>query len=126
MKFGCRRLLIRADASPAIGTGHIMRCLALTQAWQDSGGEAVLVTAENLDGLHDRVEAEGLMVHRLSATPGGHEDVRDTTALARETGSDWIVIDGYHFTGRYQRRLKDAGFRLLVVDDYGHADHYSA
>jgi len=31
-------LLIRADADTQIGTGHLMRCLALGQAWQDAGG----------------------------------------------------------------------------------------
>ena len=31
-------LIIRADATPAIGHGHLMRCLALAQAWQDAGG----------------------------------------------------------------------------------------
>jgi len=32
-------LYIRADADGKIGTGHIMRCIALAQAWQDQGGK---------------------------------------------------------------------------------------
>ena len=32
-------LLIRADASVTIGTGHIMRMIALVQAWQAQGGK---------------------------------------------------------------------------------------
>ena len=39
-------LFIRADASVSIGTGHIMRMIALGQAWQAQGGEVHFLCAE--------------------------------------------------------------------------------
>jgi UDP-2,4-diacetamido-2,4,6-trideoxy-beta-L-altropyranose hydrolase len=35
-------------------------------------------------------------------------------------------VDGYHFGAEYQKQIKDAGFSLLFIDDYGHADYYYA
>jgi UDP-2,4-diacetamido-2,4,6-trideoxy-beta-L-altropyranose hydrolase len=32
-----RQLVIRADATPAIGAGHLMRCLAVAEAWRARG-----------------------------------------------------------------------------------------
>jgi len=103
-----------------------MRCLALTQAWREVGGEAVLATALSPGGLEDRLVAEGLPIHRLRTEAGSDEDARATATAARDIGARWAVVDGYHFTGQYQRLLKDAGIRVLVVDDYGHAGHYWA
>jgi UDP-2,4-diacetamido-2,4,6-trideoxy-beta-L-altropyranose hydrolase len=36
------------------------------------------------------------------------------------------VADGYRFGANWQELVKDAGFRLLIVDDYKHAEHYCA
>jgi spore coat polysaccharide biosynthesis predicted glycosyltransferase SpsG/RimJ/RimL family protein N-acetyltransferase len=46
--------------------------------------------------------------------------------LACEIGADWVVLDGYQFGVEFQRAIKNAGLRLLVVDDEARARHYIA
>ncbi len=46
--------------------------------------------------------------------------------MAQAVGATWVVVDGYHFDGLYQRWLREEGLRVLFLDDYGHADHYEA
>ena len=119
-------LLIRADASVAMGTGHVMRCLALAQAWQDAGGRAIFVMRECTPAIRARLLAESCDVLSISCVPGTSEDARHTVALARQYRVGWIAVDGYQFDADYQNALKVEGARVLFVDDYGHAKHYSA
>lgn len=115
-------LLVRADGNARIGTGHVMRCLALAQAWREAGGEAVFVTRPLPTALADRLRAEGAHVSPL---PAG-DDAQQTIGLAAELGAKWVVLDGYDFDHEYQRAIKGAGLRLLVLDDCGHASEYCA
>ena len=119
-------LLIRADASARIGTGHVMRCLALAQEFQRTVGRVLFVQAETTSAIERRLRAEGFVIASLDVTPGSTEDARATVRLAREQDVTWIVADGYHFDAEYQRHLKENELRLLLIDDYGHAEHYWA
>jgi UDP-2,4-diacetamido-2,4,6-trideoxy-beta-L-altropyranose hydrolase len=119
-------LLIRADGDTTMGTGHVMRCLALAQAWHEAGGPVTFAMAASTPALQHRLESEGMHVRHIAAERGSPEDTRQTTALARQLDVAWIVADGYHFGAAFQAQLKAAGHRLLLVDDYGHSDHYSA
>jgi UDP-2,4-diacetamido-2,4,6-trideoxy-beta-L-altropyranose hydrolase len=103
-----------------------MRCIALAQAWQDAGGQAIFAMTASTPALQTRLEAEGMNIAHLSAEWGSADDARQTTALAQQRGARWIIADGYHFGAAYQQQIKAAGLKLLLVDDYGHADHYSA
>jgi UDP-2,4-diacetamido-2,4,6-trideoxy-beta-L-altropyranose hydrolase len=110
-------LLIRADTSVAMGTGHVMRCLALAQAWQDKGGTVVMAMAEATPAIEERLRRESIAVVRLQALSGSQEDASGTVALARQRNATWTVIDGYRFDEAYQRVFKSEHLRLLLVSD---------
>jgi spore coat polysaccharide biosynthesis predicted glycosyltransferase SpsG len=122
-----KRLLIRADASLSMGTGHVMRCLALAQAWQDAGGVVTLAAAASLPVLlRERLVREGIDVATVQAVAGSLGDADWVLALHAELDAGWLVLDGYHFDDRYQASVRRVAGGLLVVDDLGHLPYYSA
>jgi UDP-2,4-diacetamido-2,4,6-trideoxy-beta-L-altropyranose hydrolase len=118
-------LLIRADSNVAIGTGHVMRCLALAQAWQDAGGKAVFAMAECTPAVLERLRRENIQVTQLEVGSLA-SDASQVIALAVRHSASWVVVDGYQFDGDYQRTLKGAGLKVLLVDDLGRLSRYSA
>jgi UDP-2,4-diacetamido-2,4,6-trideoxy-beta-L-altropyranose hydrolase len=119
-------LLVRTDASITIGTGHVMRCLALAQAWQQARGNAIFVMAESTTSIEARLRIGNIKVERLCATPSSADDVTRTCDVARREQADWIVVDGYRFDSTYQKALRAAGMKVLFIDDNGEASPYSA
>ena len=119
-------LVIRADASVAMGTGHVMRCLALAQAWRDSGGDVVIAAAELTPAIAHRLQSEGIEMVRLESKSTSTANAHQLAALADARCASWVVVDGYQFDSAYQRSIKDSGFRLLLIDDTGQCGPYCA
>ena len=109
-----------------MGTGHVMRMLALAQAWRDAGGEVTFVLARSTPAVEEILVREGIRILHIVSEPGSMDDAGETLSLLGSLRPVWVVLDGYHFLSQYQRRIRDAGFHLLFIDDYGHAPPYSA
>jgi len=103
-----------------------MRCLALAQAWQDSGGTVVFAMAESTPAIDARLRSEGMEIFSLKSCPNSIQDAQNLVALARHHQATWVVVDGYRFNSAYQYNLKNAGLKLLFVDDLGQCEHYFA
>lgn len=110
-------LLVRADASAEIGVGHVMRCLALAQVWQEKGGRAVFAMAKGHQELRDRLETDGARVKMVDAQPGSEEDALHTVELRTRLNAGWLVLDGYHFSTRYRKAVESETSHLLLLDD---------
>lgn len=124
-------LFIRADATADIGTGHVMRCLALAQAWQDQGGEVTFISHCESDALRERLIDERMNFINVKKPYPDPSDLDQTlkklSAVHYQPSENcWLVIDGYHFDAVYQKNIKEAGYRILWIDDFGHAAHYYA
>ena len=127
-------LLIRADATSRMGTGHVMRCLALAQAARGAGLDVHLVCRlGGVEWLAERLFREGVPLLRLPGEPPTAETPETLLRQLRGAGLSepaprgapvWVVLDGYHFGPDCQQAVMEAGYGLLVIDDTAHLPEY--
>lgn len=129
------RIVFRTDASLAIGSGHVMRCLSLAEAIRRAGGEVAFVCRSLPGHLCDYIAAQGYPVLRLPAAsadalPGDvdgpahaawlavswQQDAEQTLASLSEP-VDWLVVDHYALDARWEGRLRPKAKKLMVIDD---------
>jgi UDP-2,4-diacetamido-2,4,6-trideoxy-beta-L-altropyranose hydrolase len=119
-------LLICSDATTEIGIGHIMRCLALAQAWKAEGGQAFFLSHCKSKALRQRVKAAGIGLIPLKNPHPNPVGLQTTLAHLHKLQAKWLVIDGYHYDPSFQYAIRSAGYRLLLIDDIAHLPVYHA
>jgi UDP-2,4-diacetamido-2,4,6-trideoxy-beta-L-altropyranose hydrolase len=135
------RVVVRADASLAIGTGHVMRCLTLASALRERGAEVSFVCREHEGHLCDLIAARGFDVTRLAYRPAtqaaraerelvslGTSWHEDAAATRQVTGAwrakpDLLVVDHYALDNRWERAVRPSVSRMLVIDDLADRAH---
>ncbi|MBM5783706.1 MAG: UDP-2,4-diacetamido-2,4,6-trideoxy-beta-L-altropyranose hydrolase [Cyanobacteria bacterium K_DeepCast_150m_m2_101] len=147
------RVLIRCDASWAIGSGHVMRCRNLGRALQRRGTEVLFLCRERPGDLIALLSEEfGVLRLPAMASPEtsleglqGREfygawlgcsqlqDADDCLNAIRPAESgpiDWLVVDHYGLDQSWERRICESLSeihserpRLLVFDDLADRPH---
>lgn len=125
------RVLIRADASPAIGSGHIARCLTLARVLRKQGAHVAfacrLLPGHRLDSL----QAEGFETFALpdrypdedpqqaieSMLPWQADIAALGQALQSHPAFDWIVVDHYGLDHHWHTAARRFAPRIAAVDD---------
>lgn len=122
------RVIIRADASVAIGSGHVIRCLTLADQLRGQGAEVSFLCAELPGGLSDLVSARGYVCGQLSSSVAGSciIDAAETLMVASEVMPgivDWLVVDHYGLDSRWEESVRGCCRRMMVIDDIANRPH---
>lgn len=104
---------LRCEASPAIGGGHAMRCLALADALATRGWTPCFVTRDE----------SAATVPGLARYPRVEPSAQDGLSRAAPAGLRLAVVDGYGFDRSVETPLRRSARRLAVIDDLADRPH---
>jgi UDP-2,4-diacetamido-2,4,6-trideoxy-beta-L-altropyranose hydrolase len=136
------RVVFRADASFQIGTGHVMRCLTLSDEIKKRGGDASFICRELPGNLCDYIERKGHHIHRLPFESSQVEDFSQDNEYLRWLGvsqtvdadqtkdvlydmgvSEWLVVDHYSLSKPWESQLRSEVEMIMVIDDLANRPH---
>lgn len=121
------RILIRADASLRIGSGHIVRCLTLADALVAVGCQVHFACRMEPGHAVAQISARGYPVHRLSV-PDRRDDPESSLPWAEDIASldlvlpddldfDWCVVDHYGLAAEWEQAIRNRVRHVLAIDD---------
>ncbi len=135
------RIFFRVDAASWMGSGHVMRCLALADAALESEAEIHFICRDFDGHLGDLIQQRGFSLHLLPAAShyrpanigdydqwlGGswRDDAEQTLAVIGScgTGISYLVVDHYALDIRWQSRLRPRLDKIVVIDDLANRSH---
>ena len=133
------KIVFRVDASLKMGTGHVMRCLALAQMLKENGANVEFICRKHKGSLIEKIRSGGFVVHELEVfeeievdnkLAHSHwlgatqqQDANDCIDMLKAEKSDWIVVDHYALDEQWQKRLKPYYEKLMVIDDLADRNH---
>jgi len=118
-------IIFRTDASVNIGTGHVMRCLALAEELRQKGTDINFICREEAGNLISYIENREYNVDQLPREIDIETDRRLTKKILSkyEGKPDWLIIDHYHIDISWEYPLKKYAKRLMVIDDLANREH---
>lgn len=104
------KVAFRADGSPAMGTGHVMRCVTLATSARNLGHEPLLaLNHTGVEWLEEYIVEVGIPVKRVPARELSVEQFVDF-------GPDRVLIDSYVYSDAEINAIASSARTAVIVD----------
>ena len=111
------QILIRCDADPTIGSGHVMRCLSLARALVERGAGVTFASTSQTHETVPALVASGYQRITLDRPL----DTDEITLPGRHW--DAVVVDHYALDARQETAFRRVAPVVLVIDDLANRSH---
>jgi len=140
--------MFRTDASLLMGSGHLMRCLTLADAFKAQGVQCHFISRAHPGHLMELIRQRGFSVTVLplelstqsATTETACEDAKEpvhapwlgcdwqvdaqqTREALDKLNPEWLVVDHYALDQRWEVSLRPHYQKLLVIDDLADRPH---
>jgi UDP-2,4-diacetamido-2,4,6-trideoxy-beta-L-altropyranose hydrolase len=126
----------RVDANSEIGFGHLRRCLTLIRQLRVDRFNVRLVGRyrfrQEMEPLLEDIptswiqETETVMDARLALDKEVLDAEGTLSIIGRyPTGLSWVIVDHYGLGEQWERIIREAGHRVLVIDDFRNRRHFA-
>ncbi len=140
-----KTVAIRVDASFEMGTGHVMRCLTLSDTMRARGVRCQFISRAHSGNLIELMRQRGYEVTVLPVEPEKYQlaevaedplpvhanwlgcrwerDAEQTLDAVRAIEPDLLVVDHYAIDIRWENVLRPHVGRMMIVDDLADRSH---
>ena len=133
------KIAFRVDASEHIGSGHVMRCLALADGLAENGFECLFMCGDLPGNLNKLIHDRGFEVKVLQLDSGNYRvagqvmpvltDSAINTDFAQceiflvDADVDVVIVDHYLLDARWECKARLFTHGLVVIDDIANRLH---
>jgi UDP-2,4-diacetamido-2,4,6-trideoxy-beta-L-altropyranose hydrolase len=137
-----KNILIRADASIKIGSGHVMRCLTLAEKLREGNNSVTFISRLHDGNLNHLIKEKKFDVielppHSNQSFQGNDKtylkwlgckqsfDAKDCIASIQASSQmiDLLIVDHYALDEQWERALRPWVKKIMVVDDLADRTH---
>lgn len=116
------RVAFVTHGGPAIGLGHVARCLALAGAWAADGAEIAFVVSPDAQVAERLYRAAADLRRRAAAAVevlelGWEADAARARERLARLGADIVVVDSYAASADFLASLATVAGQVVAVDD---------
>jgi UDP-2,4-diacetamido-2,4,6-trideoxy-beta-L-altropyranose hydrolase len=110
-------IAIRVDGSSDIGMGHIMRCLALSQALSDRGAKVIFICRKSSPAAIRKIRSNGINCHSIKSAGNEKADWDASYKILRRENAQALIVDHYGLRYCYHSKTRQAGYKLITIVD---------